>query len=206
MTEHGRGTDRGSTTARIYCPWAGACWCGFRVTSGWCLPAVSLIYYSAFPQDLQISHWVQEPWLFPELFLTFSEECLCIDLCSLCWTNCLEGTSQFLMHGCFFRYSIFRYLDISDINFAKDISAKVTSILDIGEEFVKNIVLSMIDHCNRLYYTWNPLNFIILFHFYFLSSLCTIQYLEIFLSELYYHTVGAERLERQDLMWLCFKS
>lgn len=163
MTQHGRGTDRGSTTARIYCPWAEACWCGFRVTSGWCLPAVSLIYYSAFPQDLQISHWVQEPWLFPELFLTFSEECLCIDLCSLCWTNCLEGTSQFLMHGCFFRYSIFRYLDISDINFAKDIPAKVTSILDVGEEFVKNIVLSMIDHCNRLYYTWNPLNFIILF-------------------------------------------
>lgn len=123
----------GATPASVYCPWTRDCWCGFRGTSCWHLPALSFICSPAFLQDLKLSHRLQESWLFPELFLTFSEDCLCIDLlCSPCWTNFPEGTSQFSMHGFF---SEIQLLPILLRGYGCPWQSYL-SILDIGEEFV----------------------------------------------------------------------
>lgn len=133
----------GATPACLYCPWTRACWYGFRGRSCWCLAVLSFIYSSAFLQDWQLRYWVQESLLFPELFLTFSEDCLCIDLLySLRWTNFPEGTSQF---------STF-FSEIQSSYSAKRLRMSLTKlphlILDIGEEFVKNIIFCMTEYCN----------------------------------------------------------
>lgn len=112
----------GATPASVHHPRTRACRCGFRGTACWHLPALSYIYSPAFLQDL------------------------CFDLlCFLCWTHFPEGTSQFWMHGGFFRDST---TSLSAKGLRMPLPKLPRLILDIGEEFVKNIVFCVTEHCN----------------------------------------------------------
>lgn len=108
------------------------------------------------PTNKGLSVWVQGHGLLApscpvfhlcSCFPTRPADCLCVDLlCFLRWTNFPEGTSQFVdAWGFFFRDST---SSLSAKGLRMSLPKLPRLILDIGEEFVKNIAFCVTEHCN----------------------------------------------------------